>query len=127
MFFIILHWYNLLVFLDILFDVSINCFSYNCCFHWNFCLCYYCCHFQVCSGLLLIVSIWKLLSLFFIVLNITIYVFINIFTIKVLLIIINEFELVFRLHIYQFYTNVLMSILCMCILVLAVGNNYFYL
>ena len=61
------------------------------------------------------------------VLNITIYVFINIFTEKVLLRITNAYELVFRLHIYQFYTNVLISILCMYKLVLAVGNNCFYL
>ena len=67
------------------------------------------------------------MSLFFIVLTITIYVFINIFTVKVLLRIINAYELVFRLHIYQFYTNVLISLVCMCKLVLAVGNNYFYL
>ena len=49
------------------------------------------------------------------------------FTVKVLLRIINAYKLVFRLHIYQFYTNVLISLVCMCKLVLAVGNNYFYL
>ena len=55
------------------------------------------------------------------------YVFINIFTVKVLLRIIHAYELGFRLHIYQFYANVLISLVCMCKLVLAVGNNYFYL
>ena len=59
--------------------------------------------------------------------NITIYEFINIFTEKVLRSIIYAYELVFRLHIYQFYTNLLISLVCMCKLVLAVGNNYFYL
>ena len=43
------------------------------------------------------------------------------------MLLIYAYELVFRLHIYQFYTNVLISLVCLYKLVLAVGNNYFYL